>query len=136
MTYGAPPATGHLHTYRAHGHTVVELRGDIDIAAAQFVLPHLDVVSAPPETLLVVDLTPVTFFDCSGLALLCRTHRRVHERGGQLLVVCPHPLILKIMGILDLTEHFRPAPTLHAALRRPGPVPGAHQDVRTGERTN
>ncbi|RCH61642.1 STAS domain-containing protein [Streptomyces sp. SDr-06] len=117
MIHGVPPDPGRLRTYRAHGHTVMELHGDIDIAAALTLQPRLDAASHPPEALIVIDLTFATFFDCSGLALLCRTRHRLDERGGELLLVCPHPLTLRMLRVLGLTEPFRPVPTLGDALR-------------------
>ncbi|MBC9711495.1 STAS domain-containing protein [Streptomyces sp. TRM66268-LWL] len=122
MIDGVPPNTGHLRTYRVREHTIVEFHGDIDIEAALTIGPYLYAVTTPPETLLVIDLTPVTFFDCSGLALLCRTDRRLQERGGELLLVCPHPLTLRILRVLRLTERFSPTRTLDDALRERSPA--------------
>ncbi|MET8687737.1 STAS domain-containing protein [Streptomyces sp. NPDC004732] len=121
MNHGVPPPAGHLRIYRADGHTVIEFHGEIDIAAALTILPVLDAATTPHETLIVIDLTPVTFFDCSGLALLSRARSRLEEHSGDLLLVCPHPFILRMLRILGLTARFRPAPTLEDALgeRRP-----------------
>ncbi|WP_406302938.1 STAS domain-containing protein [Streptomyces sp. NBC_00885] len=102
--------------YRSQERTVVELHGEIDIAAATLVGAYLDVVTAVREHDVVVDLTHVAFFDCSGLALLCRARRRVAENGGRLWVVCDQPPVLRVFragGVLDV---FRTVPTLEAAL--------------------
>ncbi|WP_406399469.1 STAS domain-containing protein [Streptomyces sp. NBC_00879] len=104
------------HVYRSQERTVVELHGEIDIAAATLVGAYLDVVTAVREHDVVVDLTHVAFFDCSGLALLCRARRRVAENGGRLWVVCDQPPVLRVFragGVLDV---FRTVPTLEAAL--------------------
>ncbi|MEU3918319.1 STAS domain-containing protein [Streptomyces sp. NPDC002659] len=102
--------------YRSQERTVVELHDEIDIAAATLVGAYLDVVTAVREHDVVVDLTHVAFFDCSGLALLCRARRRVAENGGRLWVVCDQPPVLRVFragGVLDV---FRTVPTLEAAL--------------------
>ncbi|HET6358677.1 STAS domain-containing protein [Streptomyces sp.] len=102
--------------YRSQERTVVELHGEIDIAAATLVGAYLDVVTAVREHDVVVDLTHVAFFDCSGLALLCRARRRVAENGGRLWVVCDQSPVLRVFragGVLDV---FRTVPTLEAAL--------------------
>ncbi|MEU5685108.1 STAS domain-containing protein [Streptomyces venezuelae] len=117
MIHGVPLPDGHLRVHRAPGHTVMEFHGEIDIAAALAILPTLDATTKPPKTLLVIDLTPTTFLDCSGLALLCRARTRLEERDGDLLLVCPHPLILRMLRILGLTTRLRPSPTLEDALR-------------------
>ncbi|MCC3651778.1 MULTISPECIES: STAS domain-containing protein [Streptomyces] len=109
-----------MATYRTGGCTVVELRGEMDIAAALDAAPHLDRATATAEPRLVIDLSPVTFLDASGLSLLCRAHRRVHAQGGRLALVCDRPGLLRILGITGLDHRFRPVPTLAEALRRHG----------------
>ncbi|MGW8379450.1 anti-sigma factor antagonist [Streptomyces sp. ODS28] len=111
-------------TYRRDGHTVLELSGSIDIAALPEVIPHLDAATAMPRPRVVIDLTPVEFFDCSGVRLLVRARRRVAERGGRLALVCPHRPILRTLTVLRLNDTFRPAPTFDAALERIMSAPG------------
>ncbi|MGW1493460.1 STAS domain-containing protein [Streptomyces sp. NBC_00191] len=112
----APLPGPYGQVYRSQERTVVELHGEIDIAAATLVGAYLDVVTAVREHDVVVDLTHVAFFDCSGLALLCRARRRVAENGGRLWVVCDQPPVLRVFragGVLDV---FRTVPTVEAAL--------------------
>lgn len=112
----APLPGPYGQVYRSQERTIVELHGEIDIAAATLVGAYLDVVTAVREHDVVVDLTHVAFFDCSGLALLCRARRRVAENGGRLWVVCDQPPVLRVFragGVLDV---FRTVPTLEAAL--------------------
>ncbi|MVO84915.1 anti-sigma factor antagonist [Streptomyces sp. p1417] len=122
MTSGTPRSTRHLRAYRTRGHTVLEFHGEIDIAAAQEIQPRLDRATEAPEALVVIDLTPSTFFDCSGLRLLCRARRRVVERCGQLVVVCPHPGTLRLLRLIRLFDVFRPYPSLEAALADAAPA--------------
>ncbi|MYT75067.1 anti-anti-sigma factor [Streptomyces sp. PsTaAH-137] len=96
---------------------VVELSGDIDLLALHRLAPLLDAVAAGPYRIVAVDLTATTFFDCSGLTLLVRTHRRALERGGRVTVVCRHRLTLRIMAMSRLTEVLCPAATVEEALR-------------------
>ncbi|MEU3950666.1 anti-sigma factor antagonist [Streptomyces sp. NPDC029526] len=118
--------TRHLRVHQDRGHTVLEFRGDIDIAAAAEIVPHLDAVTTAPHTRVVIDLTLVTFFDCSGLRLLYRARRRVLDGQGELRLVCTHPLTLRMLRITGLSRLLPPRPTLDAALERPeatsGPV--------------
>ncbi|TQK51735.1 anti-anti-sigma factor [Streptomyces sp. SLBN-118] len=112
----APLPGPYGQVYRSRERTVVELHGEIDIAAATLVGAYLDVVTAVREHDVVVDLTHVAFFDCSGLALLCRARRRVAENGGRLWVVCDRPSVLRVFRTGGVLEVFRTAPTLEAAL--------------------
>ncbi|WP_225889116.1 anti-sigma factor antagonist [Streptomyces resistomycificus] len=117
--------TPHLRVLQDRGHTVLELRGEVDIAAAMEIIPHLDRVTAHPGVRLVVDLSRVEFFDCSGLRLLYRARGRVLDQGGELLLVCTHPLTLRVLKVTGLARLLPPMPTLDAALGRPEAASGS-----------
>ncbi|MEU1474716.1 anti-sigma factor antagonist [Streptomyces sp. NPDC001668] len=114
----APPSR-HLRVREDRGHTVLEFRGEIDIAAAEELLPHLDRVTRRPGARLVIDLSGVEFFDCSGLRLLYRARSRVLDNNGSLLLVCTHPLTLRIIRVTGLARLLPPLPSLEAALGQP-----------------
>ncbi|MGW1728997.1 anti-sigma factor antagonist [Streptomyces sp. NPDC002306] len=119
------PLTRHLRVHRDRGHTVLEFRGEIDIAAAAEIVPHLDHATAGPGPRIVIDLRQVEFFDCSGLRLLYRARRRVLDRDGQLHLVCAHPLTLRVLRLTGLSRLLPPRPTLDAALGQPEATSGS-----------
>ncbi|MDK1474964.1 STAS domain-containing protein [Streptomyces sp. 549] len=111
--------------HRPDGATVLELHGEIDIAAANRCLPEFDAATGTPGARVVVDLTHVTFFDCSGLRLLCRAHRRLLDLDGRLTVVCAQPLTLRVLRAARLMAVLRPVATLEQALApATGPASG------------
>ncbi len=114
----APPSR-HLRVHQDRGHTVLEFHGEIDIAAAAELLPHLDRFTGQPGARLVIDLSAVEFFDCSGLRLLYRARSRVLAHHGTLLLVCTHPLTLRIVRVTGLARLLPPLPSLDAALGQP-----------------
>ncbi|MFC7846190.1 anti-sigma factor antagonist [Streptomyces sp. NPDC001046] len=120
------PLTRHLRVRRERGHTVLEFRGEIDLAAAAEIAPHLERETGRAAARVVLDLSRIEFFDCSGLRLLYRARSRVLERDGYVLLVCSHPLTLRILRITGLSRLLPPQPTLDAALELPeatsGPV--------------
>ncbi|KAB1140340.1 anti-sigma factor antagonist [Streptomyces luteolifulvus] len=118
------PLTRHLRVRQDRGHTVLEFRGEIDIAASAEIVPVLDGVTARPDCRIVIDLRHVEFFDCSGLRLLFRARSRVLDQDGQLHVVCTHPLTLRIMRATGLSRLLPPHRTLDAALGRPEATSG------------
>ncbi|MGW5650736.1 anti-sigma factor antagonist [Streptomyces humi] len=118
------PLTRHLRVHQDHGHTVLEFRGEIDIAAATEIAPYLDRVTARNGSRVVIDLRHVEFFDCSGLRLLYRARSRVLERGGQLRLVCTHPLTLRVLKVTGLSGLLPPLATLDAALGLPEATSG------------
>jgi len=126
VRYEPAPLTRHLRVRQDRGHTVLEFRGEIDIAAAAEIVPHLDMATAEPDARVVIDLTGVEFFDLSGLRLLYRARHRTMDGSGSLRLVCTHPLTLRMLRITGLSRLLRPWPSVDAALEQPesasGPV--------------
>ncbi|MEV8313726.1 STAS domain-containing protein [Streptomyces sp. NPDC059900] len=122
MIDGAPPTTGHLHTYRTQGHLVLEFHGEIDVNAALDMAPALDAHTTHPALSVIIDLSQIEFFDCSGLRLLCRARRRILDHSGELQLVCDHPLTLHILRVTGLFPGFDPVASLKEALDRSGNV--------------
>ncbi|MDA4887636.1 anti-sigma factor antagonist [Streptomyces sp. MPA0124] len=108
--------TRHLRVRHHRGHTVLEFRGEIDIASAAEITPHLDRETRRPGARVVLDLGGIEFFDCSGLRLLYRARSQVLEQNGQLHLVCAHPLTLRMLRITGLGRLLPPSPTLDEAL--------------------
>ncbi|MEW2451804.1 anti-sigma factor antagonist [Streptomyces parvulus] len=106
----------HLCVRRERGHTVLEFRGEIDIASASRIEPRLDRETRRPGALVVLDLGGIEFFDCSGLRLLHRARRQVLAGGGQVHLVCAHPLTLRMLRITGLSRLLPPRPTLEEVL--------------------
>ncbi|MEV6961151.1 anti-sigma factor antagonist [Streptomyces sp. NPDC051207] len=119
------PFTRYLRVHQDRGHTVLEFRGEIDIAAAAEIAPHLDEVTGGATPRVVIDLSRVEFFDCSGLRLLYRARRRVVDRHGHLLLVCAHPLTLRVLRVTGMSRLLPPQPTLEAALACPEATSGS-----------
>jgi anti-anti-sigma factor len=115
-----PPPTPYARTYRTRRAcvraTVVELTGEIDLAAAPYVDRHLQAAAAWP--LVVLDLGPLEFIDCYGLSLLLRGRRRITGRGGAVRMACDRPQTRRLLAMTGLDAVFRPVRTLAEALER------------------
>ncbi|MCX4767024.1 anti-sigma factor antagonist [Streptomyces sp. NBC_01275] len=120
-----PADTPHLRVRRDRGYTVLEFHGEIDLVAATEIAPRLDEATTGPAPRIVIDLTGIEFFDCSGLRLLYRARGRVLGRGGHLHLVCAHPLTLRVLRATGLSRLLPPAGTLEAALERPEATSGS-----------
>ncbi|WP_327319542.1 STAS domain-containing protein [Streptomyces sp. NBC_01235] len=96
--------------YRAHhtvgGATVVTLRGEIDLLTAPALTARLDALTAGPRPDLVLDLRPVSFMDCAGLAVLCLALKRARARHGRLRLVTDSVRFLRILRCTGLTGTF------------------------------
>ncbi|MFI5705758.1 STAS domain-containing protein [Streptomyces sp. SID1034] len=129
----------YLYAYRSGECTVVELHGEIDLAAILAIAACLDAHTSRAEPLIVIDLTHVTFLDCAGLGLLCRARRRAIAEHGELRLVCPHPQALRLLRLARLTATFRPMRTIAEATqgwRAAPPITNPSQQPPTDGRTD
>ncbi|MFD8815182.1 STAS domain-containing protein [Streptomyces sp. NPDC059627] len=107
------------------GATVVTLHGELDLLAVPVLSAALDNLTSGAEPDLVLDLTPVSFIDCSGLSLLCRARNRVRYRIGRLRLVTPDdgfPRLLHCTGLGDAFELYPGLPEALAGKDVPGAV--------------
>jgi anti-sigma B factor antagonist len=105
---------------------VAELHGEVDFASGPAVAGRLDRLTARRRPLLVLDLRPVTFIDCAGLAVLCRARRRVRIRGGRLALVIHDPRVLRVLALVGLSKAFEVYGGLDEALAAHGAAVGGH----------
>ncbi|WP_433917932.1 STAS domain-containing protein [Streptomyces canus] len=109
-TRPAPP----LLVRTIDGTTVVTLYGEIDLVAAISLASGLDALSSGPRPDLVLDLRLVSFIDCAGLGLLCRTRNRVRARRGRLRLVTENGASLRVLraaglgGVFEMDPHLPP----------------------------
>ncbi|MEV5593742.1 STAS domain-containing protein [Streptomyces sp. NPDC052496] len=88
--------------------TVVELSGEVDILAATALTARLDEITGARCPDLVLDMRDVTFIDCCGVSMLCRTRRRVEAKAGRLRLagVADSPSVLRLLRLTGLLSSF------------------------------
>ncbi|MET8827858.1 STAS domain-containing protein [Streptomyces sp. NPDC004610] len=101
------------------GTTVVALYGEIDLATAPPLAARLDALASAPYPDLVLDLRPVSFIDCTGLGVLCRTRKRVRARQGRLRLIAGGRHFLRVLRAVRLDGVFEIHPELPPELDRP-----------------
>ncbi|GAB3959972.1 STAS domain-containing protein [Actinoallomurus acanthiterrae] len=102
-----------LASRRLPGHTVIAIRGDLDIATTATIRDGIVTIVKDTTTPLVIDLSGVSFCDASGLAMLVGTQRRAGLRGVALAAPCP--IARKLLRITGLDRAFAIHPTLASA---------------------
>lgn len=98
--------------HAADGATVVALYGEIDVLTVGVLAERLDALTAHPNPDLVVDLRHVTFIDCAGLGVLCRTRNRALARQGRLRLVTDSSAFLRLLRATGLRGVFEIQPHL------------------------
>jgi anti-sigma B factor antagonist len=88
------------------GSCVVTVAGEVDIYTSPELKGALANAAADGCTLVVVDLTGVSFIDSSGLGVLVGALRRAREAGGDLRLVAGDDAVSRIMKITGLDKVF------------------------------
>ncbi|MFF7278120.1 anti-sigma factor antagonist [Streptomyces griseorubiginosus] len=104
----APPRT----VRTVAGTTTVTLHGELDLRTAIPLTVQLDTLTSGPCPDLVLDLRPLSFIDCAGLRVLCRTQNRVRARHGRLRLITTDDGFLRILRAAGLRDAFE----IHSAL--------------------
>ncbi|WP_083983080.1 STAS domain-containing protein [Actinomadura hibisca] len=99
-----PPAD--LTQERFPGHTLVTLRGEIDIASAPDLRERLRAVLGTAGPRVVIDLSGVDFCDVSGLALLVEARRQAGSLGTDLTLSAPRPQLARLLKVTGLDRAF------------------------------
>ena len=88
----------------AQGKTVFELRGELDMATAPRLRGALDAVCHPASSVLVLDLSHLTFCDAAGLHVFAEYHQRYGTQGCKLLLHSPRTQLRRLLDITQLAD--------------------------------
>jgi anti-anti-sigma factor len=89
--------------------TVVTARGDIDVVSAPSLCLELAAALATHREV-ALDLSQVTFMDCSGLRALVHARNLADERGGRLVVRGAGAPVLRLLRLTGLDRRLHPEP--------------------------
>jgi len=105
------------------GATLATVTGDVDAFTVRHVTSVLDGLQLGPDTVVILDLRPVTFLDSSGLGAIVDLRGRIESSGGRLRLVCG-PETLRLFQLMSMDEVIDLYPGLEeaAAARDGGPA--------------
>jgi anti-anti-sigma factor len=117
-------STGHTDTAtemqltvrRSPAHTIIKLRGDLDVATAPKARERLLAALLPGTRLLVLDLSSVWFCDAAGAAVLIGTQRHATRLGITVRLAAPRTPVTKVLRITGLDRCLTIQSTLSEAL--------------------
>ncbi|MFF3272771.1 STAS domain-containing protein [Streptomyces chrestomyceticus] len=130
-----PPDSGSAPWWQARqsGTTLLlTVAGELDLELEQRLRPLLPLASDPSVRTVVIDLSRVTFLDCSGLHWLCDLRTAAACTGAQTYLYRPSQCVHRLLHLTSLTDTFHhldnaPEPTTRKPNtrpcnhRRPGP---------------
>jgi anti-sigma B factor antagonist len=105
-----------IEVSKEDGAAVLKVTGEIDVATAPRLREHVVKLVGDGETRIVVDMEGVDFIDSTGLGALVGALKRVRTHGGELVIVCTRPRLLKVFEITGLVRVFEIHDSLRAAL--------------------
>ncbi|MFD7856194.1 STAS domain-containing protein [Streptomyces microflavus] len=123
----APTLSIHISTLPAG--TLVAVGGEIDLHTAPQLQDAVDAAQHGPDRPLHLDMTDVSFCDCSGLNVLLRARTR-----GPVRIQGAQPILLHVLTLTGTRDMFlsppsaqselpaRPRQRTHAESRRPEPA--------------
>jgi anti-anti-sigma factor len=86
---------------------VVALTGELDVATAPVLGSRLETLGRDGHGRLVIDVSALTFCDCSGLGTLVRAHRRAARGGGWVRLCGAAGGIERIIGTTRVSSVLR-----------------------------
>ena len=95
---------------------VAHVRGEIDTLTAPLLRTELD-ARLPEASLVVLDLTEVTFLGSAGLAVLVAAKDQVERNGKTLKLVCGSRIVTRALAATGLLSLFEVADGVPEALR-------------------
>jgi anti-anti-sigma factor len=104
-----------LFSRRTHGHTVLAICGELDIATTAYLRDQIAIVLKDATTPVIIDLSGVSFCDASGLALLFGARRRARLRGLTVVLAAPRYGMKRLLRVTGMDRAFTVHPTLAAA---------------------
>jgi len=105
------------------GGPVIALRGELDVATAPIAeTAFLDIWHLHGFSNAVVDLTQLSFCDCTGLNLLLHLHRHALAGAGWVRLVGAEPRLRRMLEITGLASTLVCYPTPSDAFADVGPI--------------
>lgn len=88
------------------GHTVLRVEGEVDLQSAARLDARLARILDSGRRSVVIDLSPVSFLDSTGLGALVAGRNRAQQAGAALTLVCSSERTLKLFRITGLDAVF------------------------------
>jgi anti-anti-sigma factor len=88
-----------ITSHDTEGVRVFSLSGELDVTTAQGLAGAL---TGPPGSLVVLELSGLTFMDSSGIGVIHAARRLTIKNGGNLVLTRPSPQVHRVLEITGL----------------------------------
>lgn len=108
-------------TVRAESsYTLVTLAGESDATTRQSLRDFLESEVSKDVRRLIIDLSGLRFMDSAGVHVLVDVRAMLLDRGGELLLVAPQPVVARVMNLAGADRLIPVYADLDAALASAG----------------
>jgi anti-sigma B factor antagonist len=119
-----------LSTRSESGHTVIAVRGELDLSGK----PQLDAqlaqaLSAPGSDALIIDLSELRFIDSSGIHSLIVARRESARQNRPMVVVRGGSAVMRVLSLCGVESRITVADDLPAAMQLAGTPAGQGADT-------
>ncbi len=97
--------------------TVVKGEGEMDYHNFRLLKNQVETALAAGDRRILLDLADISYLDSSALGSLLYNQKRIHERGGEVLVVAGDPL-MDILSLTHLDNHFTMVDSIDEGCRK------------------
>jgi anti-sigma B factor antagonist len=85
---------------------MVQLRGDLDAAAATSAFTRLLQLDLRPGQRLILDLRELTFMDSTGVRVLLKAMEQAHRAGAAFSIVAGPPPVMRVLDLVGLRDQL------------------------------
>lgn len=82
-----------------------KVAGEVDANSTGAITSHIDEFLQSSDSL-SLDLAGVSFMDSSGLNVLLSATETARGQGGDLTIVSPSPIVMRLFELTSLLDHF------------------------------
>lgn len=95
-----------VETHTAEYGSVLNLRGELDLASSPTLEEHLTRAIDSSTELVIVDLRGLDFMDSTGLNTLVKGHQRAQQAGKRLGLVRGGPQVARLLSLTGIAERL------------------------------
>jgi len=89
------------------GRVVLELAGELDLAAAPRLQSEIELAERDMPAMLVLDLGDLEFIDSAGLRVILAADQRAREQGRVFAVTHGSPQVERLLELTGVDEHLQ-----------------------------